>query len=330
MHDRISQFDGRPGRPCRIGRAPGRARRPLFAAVVVLPIVFAESAFALDPLGAAVDVTPLAVGNLGGVETTIVAGSQLFPGQLLTTGPRGEIQIIFTDQTRMVLGPNSALVIESYLLRGQNGIESFAANALGGTFRFITGNGQSEAYRITTPTGTIGIRGTAFDFSVDLETGQTNLLLYRGSVILCSLDGICFTLEDRCALGMLGPDGTGIPALERQRIRLVRATLPYAVTQGGLLAPFLVEQPQICLGEVLADPDIVPILRTSGGPPPPEPPPPPPPPPPPESVAGHNNNGFGNGGESPGEVGGEANNPGRGNGNAGGNNGNGNGNGNGN
>ena len=46
---------------------------------------------------------------------------------------------------------------------------------LSGTARFITGSSDKRAYRIVTPQGTMGVRGTAFDLTV--RNGRTHLLL---------------------------------------------------------------------------------------------------------------------------------------------------------
>jgi hypothetical protein len=44
-----------------------------------------------------------------------------------------------------------------------------------GSVRFLSGASDKKAYRINTPQGTIGVRGTAFDLTV--RNGKTYLLL---------------------------------------------------------------------------------------------------------------------------------------------------------
>src|SRR5690606_42119301 len=83
-------------------------------------------------------------------------------GDRVVTGPSGQVQILFSDRTELVVGPRSALLIEDYLLRNDGSAGKFAINALSGTFRFVTGGAPKDSYVIKTPTGTIGVRGTAF------------------------------------------------------------------------------------------------------------------------------------------------------------------------
>ena len=68
------------------------------------------------------------------------------------------------------------------LVRADGTAGKFAVNALAGTFRFLTGNSEKSAYQIITPTGTLGVRGTKFDFTVDPRTGQTKVVLFEGQV----------------------------------------------------------------------------------------------------------------------------------------------------
>src|SRR5690606_39715531 len=80
-------------------------------------------------------------------ERVLVVGSDVSVGERIVTGPSGRVQLLFQDQTRIVVGPRSTLVIESYLLNG-NQTNRFAVDALAGTFRFISGNSPKSAYSI--------------------------------------------------------------------------------------------------------------------------------------------------------------------------------------
>lgn len=121
----------------------------------------------------------------GKVETkTLVVGTDVFIGDSVVTDARGLVQIRFSDRTELVVGPGSALVIEDYLLREDGSGGKFAINALAGTFRFVTGGAPKDRYAIRTPTGTVGVRGTAFDLNV--KPDHSSLLLYHGAVVMCN------------------------------------------------------------------------------------------------------------------------------------------------
>ncbi|MEX0627034.1 MAG: FecR domain-containing protein, partial [Cucumibacter sp.] len=152
--------------------------------------------------GIAVEVDPNAVAALDNVPRGLEDGSDLFMGEQVVTTASGQVQIIFNDNTKMVVGPNSSLLIEEYLLRNDQTLSRFTINALGGTYRFITGDSDHNVYEIKTPTGTIGVRGTAFDFDVDPVTFEVHLLLYWGGVGMCGAS--CIEMVAACSLGVMG------------------------------------------------------------------------------------------------------------------------------
>ena len=129
----------------------------------------------------------------------------------LQTG-RGNVQIVFIDNTKLVVGPNSVLVIDRFLMRGGNRPQKFSVDALRGSFRFITGNGAKSAYDIQTANATIGIRGTAFDFSTGRET---LLAVFEGGVRLCA-GGRCESIPEGCGVGRARGNGVGELGWPRQ------------------------------------------------------------------------------------------------------------------
>ena len=239
------------------------------------------------PLGTAVAVLPDASGTLGGISTTLIDGADLFEGQSITTGPAGQVQVLFGDQTHLVIGPRSSLVIERYLMRNDSTVEKLAVNALAGTFRFISGKSAKDAYSISTPTGTLGIRGTEFDFTVG-GAGKTDVVLFKGQVVMCALSGACVTVSERCDVGSI-VDRRETELLDRapKRLEAAIAGFPYIQSQRSLRRDFRVKTPGDCLqkpedrikvGETISV-TIVPVVDP---PPPPavDPPPPAPDPPP--------------------------------------------------
>ncbi|HEY4170740.1 MAG TPA: FecR family protein, partial [Reyranella sp.] len=136
---------------------------------------------------------------------TLVVGSDIFIGDTVNTGPQGQVQILFADETKLVVGPHSSLKIEDYLIRNDGSAGKLAVDMLGGSFRFATGDAAKNRYLINTPTGTIGVRGTHFDVFVDTD-GVTRILHYEGIVRFCTLDNKCEELSDLCTLGQLSSD----------------------------------------------------------------------------------------------------------------------------
>lgn len=219
----------------------------LRGAVLVTLMLLATPVLAAS--GTALGVKPQAEADTAGKSRVLTVGADVFIGDKVNTGPAGQVQIKVSDKTELVVGPNSSLLIEDYLLRDDQSAGKFAINALSGTFRFATGGAPKDRYIIKTPTGTIGVRGTAFDFNVD--TQETEVLVFHGVVRLCNLAGTCVTLDDGCEVGtydlaestILGsPDELS----SEQRAQL-RASFKYADVQTPLLREFWVENARQCV-----------------------------------------------------------------------------------
>jgi hypothetical protein len=191
-----------------------------------------SAGYAATETGKAVAVVQSASATGDDGERTLEAGMAVFLGERIKTGRTGQVQLIFTDDTKLVIGPNSSLVIEAYLLRSKSIVSKFAVKALGGSFRFITGKSPKQAYSITTPTGAIGVRGTIFDLAV-LRRFDIVLSLV-GVPEVCS-NGVCLLAPKSCSLARSPRNGK--PSLVNsldQRNRLIRLFLPYIVSQAAL------------------------------------------------------------------------------------------------
>src|SRR6478672_419869 len=153
---------------------------PVFA-LAILGLSLTCEARAQEPSGRAVEVLPDVVATRAGTSRTLVALQPIFMGDRIQTGSSGQAQLLFADNTRLVVGPGSSLLIEKYLLQNASTstVSNFSVNALRGSFRFITGDSPKPSYAIKTPTATIGIRGTEFDLAVRPD-GQTQFVLLSG------------------------------------------------------------------------------------------------------------------------------------------------------
>lgn len=274
----------------------------------VLAALAATGAYAANQAGNAVAVIQQATADLEGVSGTISTGDGIFMGQQLVTGNEGQVEIVFRDETRLVVGPGSTLVISEYLMRNDNTASKFVVDALAGTFRFATGNSPKNAYEINTPTGTMGVRGTWFDFSIDPATGETAVILYEGGVQMCGKTGRCVVLAETCGVGVMA-QRTAANILIKQMKPPKLKGFPYLNSQRPLRRDFRVRDIADCKvperkvasvdKPVVDDPPVV-------TPPPPDPDPEPEPEPEPEPSHDHDqHDGNGNG----------QNNPGAGNGN---------------
>lgn len=248
--------------------------RRLVTSIALLLLVFAGPP-ALAASGTALGVDPDArLEDKAGVKTLVV-GTDVFIGDRIVTDARGLVQIRFSDKTELVVGPRSSLVIEDYLLREDGSGGKFAINALAGTFRFVTGSAPKDRYVITTPTATIGVRGTGFDFTVGslIQTPDpgTSVLVFNGAVILCNLARKCIVIDELCELGeastsdsqLLGStdDYTGA---EREALR---ARFRWAVSESELMTPFWIAHARECLNRATSTGTPKSLVETEDRPP---------------------------------------------------------------
>ena len=163
---------------------------------------------------------------------TLNVGSDIQEHDKIAVGS-GNVQILFNDGTKLVLGSGSSLVIEKYLMKGGNTASNVSIDALRGTFRFITGNSAKNAYHIKTANSTIGIRGTGFDFWVNNDTGVAVL---EGKVKLCR-SGKCVDINSNCQAGVAKATDTQL-LKPRPESLAIRTHFPFILDQSWLRASF--------------------------------------------------------------------------------------------
>ncbi len=206
-----------------------------FAMAVLLAGASAGQAVEKGGVAIAVVQATSAAGAAG--DRTLTVDAPVFMGDVIRTGSSGEAQIRLLDDTRLVVGPNSYMTVDEFILEGDNKARKVTLNAVRGAFRFITGASRKDAYTIKTPTATIGVRGTRFDFSV-MRRGEMNLALFEGEANICDRRQQCVVVSGACSIAVA------------QRFRPIRPPSS-ADERGKLLAtafPFVVSQVQLQRG----------------------------------------------------------------------------------
>lgn len=141
------------------------------AAIVVMLLltlgVSPPSAAASDP--DAVGVVRIAAGHAtvtrAGRAFPAAVGTKLRVGDVLATGAGGSLGVILRDDSTLSLGPESDLVIRSFLFAPAEGKLGLLVRLSRGTLACISGligKLAPESVRFETPAATIGIRGTRF------------------------------------------------------------------------------------------------------------------------------------------------------------------------
>jgi hypothetical protein len=168
------------------------ARLYLLSAVALTAFSFgnARADDAPQEIGTAVVIKREVVATLGEDKRDLLEGGRVHRNEFLETGDEAQAELKLDDETKLALGPNAGLKLDEFVIGKSDGVTTIGVNFLKGTFRFITGSEKKEAYRIETPSATIGVRGTVFDVYVD-GSGDTLVLLHEGEVDICTKTGKC-------------------------------------------------------------------------------------------------------------------------------------------
>ena len=152
-------------------------RRTVAAVAIVsscLAIV-AGGALAAEPVGSTIEAKSTVSGEGAVGKRVIATADPIYRDERLHANLTGMGEFQLGDGTKLVLGRNASLVIDRYVLAGDGKAKTVTLKLLSGSARFVTGSSDKRAYRILTPQGTMGVRGTAFDLTV--KNGKTHLLL---------------------------------------------------------------------------------------------------------------------------------------------------------
>ena len=107
---------------------------------------------------------------------TITAKSEgaINEGDLITTAKGAEVLIRFKDNSIITLRPDSSMLVRTFQHEDKS-TDSFFTSLIKGGLRSVTGllgKTRSDSVKFTTPTATIGIRGTDFEIAILSEDTQ--------------------------------------------------------------------------------------------------------------------------------------------------------------
>jgi hypothetical protein len=176
-------------------------------------------------IGTATRILTAVNGDYGSVEVR----EPVHKDENIRTSKSGLGEFVFADGTRFAVGAGSSVKLDKFVYDDSQSVQKLSIRAAKGTFRWISGRSKSSAYEIKTPVGTIGIRGTKFDFYVGAD-GTTAIVLLGGAVRFCGTGG-CVQLRRKCDCVIAKP---------RQRPTVTRASRRTLTTLGNARAlPFL-------------------------------------------------------------------------------------------
>lgn len=121
----------------------------------------------------------------------VVEGGGLFPGDTVETAPGTRAVVVFRDNSRVTLGPQTQLRVDDFVFDDRNPSDGrFLVSLLRGTARALTGligkaNQRNVAFK--TPTATIGIRGTGLDMACG--DAECSYFVWQGQIEVTPTQG---------------------------------------------------------------------------------------------------------------------------------------------
>jgi hypothetical protein len=188
-----------------------------------------------------------AIGNVtvtqNGRARALLKGAELGSGDKITSGADGRAQIRFSDGAYVAVQPNTEFEIKQYRFNGKtDGSESALFGLFKGALRTVTGlvgRVNRNKYQITTPTATIGIRGTGGLIQVNndgstLVAGSSGIwsLTNNGGTIDVPAGSAGFAGTNRNAPPRLTTGGPVVPPPQPQT-----GPLPPTFVQGDVVGP---------------------------------------------------------------------------------------------
>jgi hypothetical protein len=155
-------------------------------------ILAASPACAQTRVGEAVVVQNEVVRVSGSADKQISVGDSLLRDEVVRTGLASAARLVMADNTNLSLGPSATLKLDRTVFNDQHTYREIAVRLTTGAFRFVTGNSEKIAYKITTPLAAIGVRGTVLD--ILSQRGKTTVVLQEGASVVCTLSFQCIQL----------------------------------------------------------------------------------------------------------------------------------------
>ena len=129
----------------------------------------------------------------------------------------GKVGILFVDDTRVDVTQHSKLIIDEFVYDPNTKKGKLNLSAKLGTIKYASGQiakTSRQDIKITTPTATIGVRGTDFTMTIDELGGSTIILLPS-----CDVNG-------NCLVGEISVDSAAGQVILNQAFQATQVTVP--------------------------------------------------------------------------------------------------------
>src|SRR5262245_31672162 len=150
-------------------------------------VLSAKGAVTVEHVGAV--VVQAAIGNQ---PSQANVGDPIYRGDIVATGPDGQVGIVFADGTAFDLASNARMAMTEFVYDPNSSSNSTLLSLTKGTFTFVAGKiAKTGDMKVDTPVATMGIRGTtphveisddgSVKFSTLVEEGKDKVMEKLGS-----------------------------------------------------------------------------------------------------------------------------------------------------
>lgn len=151
--------------------------------LVLLLVELNGSATAQAFVGVVKSVEGEAVIERDGKTITVVTGMAVKQVDIIRTHRRGHVGLVFSDDTRLSIGPNTEIAVDEYLFDPLERNLSFVLRLIRGTVSFLSGQISKlspDSVQLVMPVATIGVRGTHVLIEVDRCSADPQSCYARG------------------------------------------------------------------------------------------------------------------------------------------------------
>jgi hypothetical protein len=187
---------------------------PKLHGLFIIGLLFiAASAFADDNRGRVMYIrgSVTAIDASTGVPRILRADSRVRLGEVIETGPKSVVQIVFPDRSMLHVKSDSKIKVDEFnFTRAKPADDGMVVNIFKGGMRSLTGlvgKRNPDKVRYKTPVATIGIRGTILGINQTKSGSFQTIFDYGGGYVLTD-DQTRLLLGAREA-GEVNADGTG-------------------------------------------------------------------------------------------------------------------------
>ncbi len=164
--------------------------RLMVVAVILLSGFAGDQAVAQEAIGSISRIQGEASGTRGAATRPLGLNTSVFLNEAVSTGEAARLEVTFADNTRLTLGENAKLTLDTYVFNAAAARGTIKFGVVG-AFRFLSGKVSKLAnsdVNVTTPSANIGIRGTEF-WGGPIDGQSLGVFLVEGAVSVSNAAG---------------------------------------------------------------------------------------------------------------------------------------------